>query len=128
MSVAGFVLYSLDPHTLARFYAQVLGWPISEQQPDYLQLEHQGMELTLIQVPAAIAARIVLQDPPLPRSDSACKPVFWTVDLDLAREHAAQAGGRLHEAEREWLFKGARVCDGIDPEGNVFQLRQTLPR
>ncbi|UMZ14577.1 hypothetical protein I9018_13155 [Pseudomonas sp. MPFS] len=128
MSVAGFVLYSLDPQALARFYAALLGWPISDQQPDYLQLQHQGMELTLIQVPAAIAARIVLQDPPLPRSDSACKPVFWISDLDQARQRAASAGGRLYEPEREWPFKGARVCDGIDPEGNIFQLRQTLPQ
>ncbi|AZC24314.1 VOC family protein [Pseudomonas sessilinigenes] len=128
MSVAGFVLYSLDPQALARFYAALLGWPISDQQPDYLQLQHQGMELTLIQVPAAIAARIVLQDPPLPRSDSACKPVFWISDLDQARQRAASAGGRLYEPEREWRFKDARVCDGIDPEGNIFQLRQSLPQ
>ncbi|MCU7646934.1 VOC family protein [Pseudomonas piscis] len=128
MSVAGFVLYSLDPQALARFYSALLDWSISERQPDYLQLQHQGMELTLIQVPAAIAARIVLQDPPLPRSESACKPVFWVSDLDLARQRAAGAGGRLYEPEREWQFKGARVCDGIDPEGNIFQLRQSLPQ
>jgi len=34
----------------------------------------------------------------------------------------------VYETEREWQFKDARACDGIDPEGNIFQLRQPLPR
>ncbi|MGC5699184.1 hypothetical protein J4P02_03155 [Pseudomonas sp. NFXW11] len=125
-SLTGCILYSLAPQRLGQFYAELLGWPISDQQPDYLQLAHQGYELTLVQVPAAIAARIVLQDPPLPRSDSPCKPLFQVADLEQARQRAASAGGRLYGAEREWSFKGARVCDGVDPEGNVFQLRQPL--
>ena len=126
-TIAGCILYSLDPPSLAHFYADLLGWPITEQQADYQQLVHQGFELTLVQVPPAIAARIVVQEPPLPRSDSACKPLFQVADLDQARQRAACAGGRLYEAEREWQFKGARVCDGVDPEGNIFQLRQPLP-
>ena len=35
---------------------------------------------------------------------------------------AAELGGAVNE--REWEFEGAKVCDGHDPEGNVFQLRQ----
>jgi hypothetical protein len=31
----------------------------------------------------------------------------------------------MKAAEGEWEFEGAKVCDGYDPEGNVFQLRQT---
>ena len=127
-TIAGCLLYSLDPPSLARFYAELLGWPITEQQADYQQLAHQGFELTLVQVPPAIAARIVLQEPPLPRSDCACKPLFQVDGLARARQRAAKAGGRVYEAEREWQFKDARACDGIDPEGNIFQLRQPLPR
>jgi len=33
-------------------------------------------------------------------------------------------GGVFNEAEKEWLFHGWRVCDGLDPEGNVFQVRE----
>lgn len=127
-TVAGCVLYSLHPATLAQFYAELLGWPISERHDDYQQLVHQGFELTLVQVPAAIAAGIQLQAPPQPRSDSACKPVYQVADLQQARQRAAAAGGRLYPSEREWLFKEARVCDGVDPEGNIFQLRQPLSR
>jgi hypothetical protein len=24
----------------------------------------------------------------------------------------------------EWSYKGRRVCDGLDPEGNVIQVRE----
>jgi hypothetical protein len=26
--------------------------------------------------------------------------------------------------EKEWKFHGVTRCDGIDPEGNVFQLQE----
>jgi hypothetical protein len=32
----------------------------------------------------------------------------------------------MNAVEREWEFEGAKVCDGHDPEGNVFQLRQAV--
>jgi len=28
---------------------------------------------------------------------------------------------RVAAVEREWTYRGRRVCDGHDPEGNVFQ-------
>jgi hypothetical protein len=34
------------------------------------------------------------------------------------------AGGAINHAKREWQFEGAAVCDGYDPEANVFQVRQ----
>jgi len=30
----------------------------------------------------------------------------------------------MNAVEREWELRGANVCDGHDPEGNIFQLRQ----
>ncbi len=33
-------------------------------------------------------------------------------------------GGEVFPPEREWNFQGYRVCDGMDPEGNVVQFRQ----
>jgi len=32
----------------------------------------------------------------------------------------------MNAIAREWEFEGARVCDGCDPEGNVFQIRQAV--
>jgi hypothetical protein len=36
---------------------------------------------------------------------------------------AAARGGRVLPVDREWEFAAHRVCDGVDPEGNVVQLR-----
>jgi len=44
--------------------------------------------------------------------------------IAASRETAAKLGGELNPPEREWEFDQAKVCDGHDPEGNVFQLRQ----
>jgi hypothetical protein len=30
----------------------------------------------------------------------------------------------LNAAAKEWEFDGWRVCDGVDPEGNVIQVRE----
>jgi hypothetical protein len=30
----------------------------------------------------------------------------------------------MEPAEREWIFDGVTVCDGLDPEGNVIQFRE----
>jgi hypothetical protein len=30
----------------------------------------------------------------------------------------------MNAVDREWELEGAKVCDGCDPEGNVFQIRQ----
>jgi len=38
----------------------------------------------------------------------------------------AMLGGQLNSTAREWKFRDTRVCDGHDPEGNMFQLRETL--
>jgi hypothetical protein len=62
--------------------------------------------------------------PPEPREDTALKLVFGVENIARARRRAAELGGAVKAAEREWDFEGAKVCDGYDPEGNVFQLRQ----
>jgi hypothetical protein len=50
--------------------------------------------------------------------------VFFVGSIAHAREAAVKFEGALNGAGREWPFDGATVCDGYDPEGNVFQLRQ----
>jgi hypothetical protein len=38
----------------------------------------------------------------------------------------AAAAGQLDPAGQAWDFRGRRHLDGLDPEGNVVQLRQAL--
>jgi len=50
--------------------------------------------------------------------------VFFVRSISRLREVAAAHGGALGAADREWSFEGDKVCDGIDPEGNVIQFRE----
>jgi len=77
-----------------------------------------------VRIPKRIADTIEIATPPEPREDTALKLVFSVEDIAHARERAAELGGAVNAMEREWEFEGARVCDGHDPEGNIFQLRQ----
>jgi predicted enzyme related to lactoylglutathione lyase len=41
-----------------------------------------------------------------------------------ARERAKALGGDMNDADTEWSFHGLTRCDGVDPEGNVFQVQE----
>jgi hypothetical protein len=61
--------------------------------------------------------------PPL-REDACIKLCFPVDRIDAARSMAATRGGSLQPPDREWTARGFRACDGADPEGNVFQVRE----
>jgi predicted enzyme related to lactoylglutathione lyase len=54
-----------------------------------------------------------------PRVDTALKPCFHVDDIDAAREAVSGFGATMREIKR---FEGIAFCDGVDPEGNIFQL------
>ena len=70
------------------------------------------------------AAAIQVAAPPERREDTPIKLVFTAEDIASARSRAAELGGTMNAVDREWELEGAKVCDGCDPEGNVFQIRQ----
>jgi predicted enzyme related to lactoylglutathione lyase len=59
------------------------------------------------------------------RHDSYLKVCLPVASLAEARARAEALGGRLYPAQQEWQARGFRACDGHDPEGNVFQLRES---
>lgn len=121
---AGLVVYAVDPRRLSRFYATVTGLVVTETAPGHVVLESPTFQLVLVQMPAEAAATIDLSAPPARREETPLKPVFTVASLETARLAAAELGGTLDPAGTEWQFRHWRVCDGHDPEGNVFQLRE----
>jgi predicted enzyme related to lactoylglutathione lyase len=121
--VAGAVVYANDIDGVSRFYAELVGLPIVLREPDHVVLESPSYQLVVVAMAAELAARYALSSPPGRREDTAIKLCFAVPDLALAREAAARWGGALADPDREWAFRGTRVCDGWDPEGNVVQLR-----
>jgi predicted enzyme related to lactoylglutathione lyase len=77
-----------------------------------------------VAIPANIAATVKVSDPPTRREGSPIKLVHFVQSIAAARKQTTELGGHLNSAAREWKFQGVRVCDGHDPEGNVFQLRE----
>ena len=116
---AAAVLYASDVSRLGAFYEAVVGLAVAESTADFVTLVSDRWELTLVAVPATVAATLQLSDPPTRRSRTPIKLVFAVESLVVA---APAAGGALDGAE--WTFGDALVCDGHDTEGNVVQFRR----
>ncbi|HZP66249.1 MAG TPA: VOC family protein [Rudaea sp.] len=123
---AGAVVYAKNIDRIARFYSELAELGIVEREPGFVVLESAAFQLVVVAVRPAIAARIAISAPPARREDAAVKLCFAVADLAAARACAADLGGELNAPEREWEFRGSRVCDGYDPEGNIFQVRAPL--
>jgi len=121
---AGAIMYAKDIHVLARFYAAVADLEVMHEVDDHIVLESETVELVIVAIPAATAARIVITTPPQRRENTAFKLVFAVPSLAAARATAEANGGVLDPPGKEWKFQGLRVCDACDPEGNVIQLRE----
>ena len=120
----GAVLYAKDIRRLMEFYSSVVGIEPQTIEKGYAVLGSSPSQFVIVRIPKRIADTIDIATPPKLREDTPLKLVFAVADIGHARERAAELGGAMNAAEREWEFEGAKVCDGHDPEGNVFQLRQ----
>jgi predicted enzyme related to lactoylglutathione lyase len=120
----GAVLYAKDLDRLVEFYCSVAGIEPQAVEKGFAILGSRPSQFVVLRIPKRIADTIDVATPPEPREDASLKLVFGVEDIAHARVRAAELGGAMNAVEREWEFEGAKVCDGHDPEGNVFQLRQ----
>jgi predicted enzyme related to lactoylglutathione lyase len=121
---AGAVLYAKELDRVAAFYRAVLGFAAVDRDAEHVRLEAHAFQLVVLQMPSQVAAGIELAVPPVPRADTAIKLVFVVPSISQARASAPGFGGSVKGAGSEWSFDGCTVCDGFDPEGNIFQLRE----
>lgn len=119
----GAVLYVKDLSRLVEFYSAVAGLKVETIAENFAVLGPRHSQLVIIQIPKRIAQTIAIETTPVRREDVPIKLVFAVVDIIVARNCAAERGGAVKPADREWAFEGSKVCDGYDPEGNIFQLR-----
>jgi predicted enzyme related to lactoylglutathione lyase len=119
----GAVLYARDLERLAAFYASIAGLQVTGRQEGFFVLGSPSAQLVIVRIAKQFADTIEIATPPIRRESAAVKLVFAIQDVEAARVKAVALGGQLNPSSQEWEFEGARVCDGHDPEGNVFQLR-----
>lgn len=123
------IIYAIELERLSRFYTAALNLTLLESDEDFHRLAGSDkspamFELVLLQAPAHIASQVVITSPPEIRGATPIKPVFTQRDpIAVVRDRVTTAGGLFNAADSEWHFHENRVCDGVDPEGNVFQIR-----
>jgi predicted enzyme related to lactoylglutathione lyase len=121
------VLYVKSLGLMTAFYEKCLGMSVAESaEGDFSVLAGDGWELTLVAVPPAVAAAIVVNDPPARRAATPVKLVFEVAGIEGLRPVVAETGGQIDPAGTAREFRGFRLVDAIDPEGNVVQLRERV--
>lgn len=114
MRLAQLILFTGDVARLRAFYEHALGLTVIEDAPGWVRLDAGGV---------VVALHALSGEPPVtkpvPRDDSYWKPCFHADDVPAAREALAAAGATMRQVV---VFDSVMFCDGLDPDGNVFQI------
>lgn len=120
----GAVIYAKHYRELAGFYERVAGLPALESDEEYVLLAAPSFQLVVLQIPAGIAETISIDKPARRRENTPIKLFLNVASIAEARRTARALGGDINDAEKEWSFHRIKRCDGVDPEGNVFQVQE----
>ena len=108
---------------MTEFYHDALGLPrvSGPADPGWVELDAGGSVLALHAIPPRLARQISITAPPRAREETPFKLVFAVDDVAALRRHLITRGGTMFEP-RAAGDGSASTCDGLDPEGNVFQI------
>ncbi len=123
----GAVVFAKDLQRMAKFYEELLGLTAVHAESDHVVLASAQCELVIHAIPKWIADTITITVPPERRGETPIKLYFGVDSIAAARARAPALGGVLNPPEEEWVARGFRACDALDPEGNVLQLRERAP-
>jgi catechol 2,3-dioxygenase-like lactoylglutathione lyase family enzyme len=117
------MIFVKDLDRMAAFYGETLGLEAMDatRTEAWAEFDGGGASLALHAVPSHVAEGIEITSPPRAREENPVKLVFVVDDVECERARLAALGVPM--IARPW---GA--CDGIDPEGNVFQICPARPR
>ncbi|AXK72609.1 glyoxalase/bleomycin resistance/dioxygenase family protein [Lysobacter sp. TY2-98] len=119
---AGVFIYAKDLERVAAFYEQLLDMRRLHARDEIVVLQSLDLQLLVHAIPERYAADITITTPPVRRENCAIK-FFCTVPrLDAAAGIVASGGGTLFP--ERWDGPGFVACNAMDPQGNVFQLRE----
>jgi catechol 2,3-dioxygenase-like lactoylglutathione lyase family enzyme len=117
------MLYVKDMPRMAAFYGDVLGLePIDATRLDtYIEFDAGNATFALHAIPRQTASQIEITSPPKPRENNPVKLIFEVDDVSAESERLVSLGVTI--LQRPW-----GTFDGIDPEGNVFQIYSATTR
>lgn len=122
---AGLFIYAKDLERLANFYQEILGMSRAHAAPGLVVLRSSDLQITVNAMPAYVAAQVDISSPPAKRDNVAYKFFFTVPSLQQASQTAAALGGEV--LPEQWSGPGFIVCNAVDPEGNIFQVRESAP-
>lgn len=120
---AGLFIYAKDIARLAGFYESILGMSRLYGTEELVVLESKDIQLVVHAMPPDIASKVTVTSPPQRRENTALKFFYTVASIAGARSSAAALGGKVFE--EQWQGPGFRVCNACDPEGNIFQVRES---
>jgi catechol 2,3-dioxygenase-like lactoylglutathione lyase family enzyme len=109
------IVFVKDLPTMQAFYRDVLGLAPIDEDPQFARYDAGAAVVALHPLPPEIAGN----DPFARREDSWIKVTFHADDVDAERARLVAAGVTMDEIHR---WGAIAYCDGVDPEGNVFQI------
>jgi predicted enzyme related to lactoylglutathione lyase len=115
------LIFVKDLKRMTDFYHEALGLPViaAPMAPGWVEFDAGAVRLALHAIPPRIARQIEITNPPRAREETPIKLLFEVDDLGEVRHRLVHYGATMFEP------KTSGVCDGLDPEGNVFSL---IPR
>jgi len=120
----GLVVYAKNKDLVSAFYQQALDLEVLESEPSHDLLRGEGYEVVIHAIPQSYAAGIIVSRPPVPRDETPFKPTFVVLSLADVRRAAEATGGCLKPESAAWRYRGHKVLEGWDPEGNIVQFKQ----
>ncbi len=120
---AGGLLYAKNLEQVSQFYQSVLAMQRLYGDEEHVVLESPDFQFIIHAIPAHIAEHISISSPPEHRETTPIKLFFTVPSIQDARATALSLGGEVFE--QSWEGPGFVVCNACDPEGNIFQVRQS---
>lgn len=109
------ILFVTDMNKMTDFYTNVIGLNVlDDSESGFIILGAGGCQIALHQIPPEYAG-----DDFKPREDSFIKIVFHSDNVESDRTRLKHLGVRM---KKIFVWKDFVMCDGFDPEGNVFQI------
>ena len=121
---AGLFVYVKDSERVSKFYESVAGMSRLHKTDELTVLESPDIQLLLHKIPSQVAKNIEIATPPQKRENTALKFFFSVPSLAKARAIARSLGGEVFN--ENWNGPGFIACNAMDPEGNVFQVRENV--
>ena len=106
---------------MKEFYRQMLGTPPvnAEWTDQWALFDAGGTRFALHAIPAEYAQNIEISSPPKARETNPVKLIFAVDNVPKERDRLEALG--ITVLQRPWQ-NVAEECEGVDPEGNVFQI------